>query len=351
MEESENISTRKTPWFRSCLMVLLLFLAFTGLMSIVTPLVLGIVVYKGFSDKTPKNLDDLPVDEFPVLTEVWSYGDKFTDSGKCSKIVRVAINGEVSLSSHSWESEEGSAAFALEAIRAATTDPDVNGILLEIDSPGGGITDSDIIYNALMEFKASATGRKVVVMMGDMCASGGYYIAAAADVVAAHPTTITGSIGVMMSAYNFRQLADRIGVKDVSVTSGENKNMLSPFHDLTEEQQAMLKGSIDEMYERFVSIVAEGRGLDVAEVKKFADGRIFTATEAQKLGLVDQIGYVQGAMDTIAAMLEYDEACFIRYERELTFKDLLHAKSILRLASQAKNLVKGETPRLKYSAF
>ena len=140
-----------------------------------------------------------------------------------------------------------SASAALRAIKRATHDPDVEGILLEVDSGGGGITASDILYESLQEFRDADTDRVVVAIFGDVAASGAYYISLAADHIIAHPTTITGSIGVLMQSINARQLGEKIGVHDVTIKSGKNKDILNPLQDLTEEQRALLQGIVDDL--------------------------------------------------------------------------------------------------------
>ncbi len=253
-------------------------------------------------------------DEAPYMVETWSSG-----SGDV-KVIRIPISGVIMLGESSWY--VGNANTALRAIRRATHDPDVDGLILEINSGGGGITDSDIIYKALCDFKASKEGRVVVTLMGDVAASGAYYIALASDIIMAHPTTLTGSIGVIMQAYNFKELASKIGVKDVTIKSGENKDFLNPFQDVKPEQREILQGVISTLHARFVSLVAENRKLPRETVKPLADGRVFLAEEALSYRLIDSIGYQQDAQRAIAKLLDTDTVKVFRYDEQVTLMDL-----------------------------
>ncbi|MBI5307272.1 MAG: signal peptide peptidase SppA, partial [Planctomycetes bacterium] len=204
----------------------------------------------------------------------------------------------------------------------AGKDTHVKAILLEIDSPGGGITASDIIYNNVIKFKTD-TRKKVVVYMQDVAASGGYYIASAADAIVAHPTTITGSIGVIMPLINVAGLINRYGIVDNSITSGDMKDIGSPLKQMTPEETAILKGIIDEMYMQFVTVVSTGRNMDVEAVKKIADGRVYTGKQAQANGLIDQLGYLEDAIEVTKKMAGITTASIVRYERPYGLADLL----------------------------
>ena len=285
------------------------------------------------------------IDEFPSFKEVWSCGDDEDDS---AKIVRIPLVGVIMLEEGRWGLKPGSALMALQSIQRATLDADVSGIILEIDSPGGGVTASDIIWNALQEFKEADTNRAVVVMMGDTCASGGYYVAAAADTIVAHPTTLTGSIGVLIESINLKELADRIGVKDVSITSGANKQILNPLRDMTDEQRKMLQDSVDALSKRFKALVAEGRDMPIEKVNEIADGRVFIAEEAIRLGLVDQIGYFPDALDAMAELIGNDSLHVIRYERKATLMDMLENEGIFGMNSSLRFIENASRTRLMY---
>ncbi len=260
-------------------------------------------------------------DEFPALNEVWAYGQGD------SKAVIVPIQGFIGLdeSGGLFGPTRGPGQLALMAIRRATRDPEVRAIILDVDSGGGGITASDVLYQALLDFRLYQEGRVVVAIFGDVAASGAYYVSLAADHILARPTSITGSIGVLMQTLNLRELGARIGVRDVTIKSGENKDLLNPLQELSESQRVMLQGIVDDLHTRFVGLVAERRGLPEADVRRLADGRIITAAQAVEAGLVDEIGYWDDALQAAADLLEADAVKAYRYEEAFSFYSLFRA--------------------------
>lgn len=168
------------------------------------------------------------------------------------------------------------------------------GILLYIDSPGGTVYESDELYLKLMEYKA-LTGRPIWAYFGSQACSGGYYIGMAADKIYANRNCWTGSIGVIVSLMNCKDLYEKLGIEEIDITSGENKAMGSAGLDLTEEQYDILQSLVDEAYEQFVEIICIGRDMDEATVKKLADGRIYSAKQALEQGLLDEIGSLEDA--------------------------------------------------------
>jgi protease IV len=260
-------------------------------------------------------------DEYPDMREVWSSG------GGHTKVVRIPLTGMIMLgeSDGFFGSMAGSAETALKSIRRATHDPEVKAIILSIDSGGGGMTASDIVYRALVRFKEEQDGRVVVAVFDDLAASGAYYVALAADHIIAHPTTITGSIGVLIQSFNMKKLGDKIGIDDVTIKSGANKDLLNPLGEVKAAQTNMLQGLVNEMYEQFVDLVAEQRDLPKDQVKAFADGSIFSATRALELGLIDQIGYWEDAEDETADLLNVDEVKVFTYEQKFSVSMLFKA--------------------------
>ena len=285
---------------------------------------------------------DVGEDEAPYMVETWSAGNGD------AKVIRIPISGLIMLGNDSWYT--GNANTALRSIRRATHDPEVEGLILEVNSGGGGITDSDIIYKAVLDFKAAQKGRVVVTIMGDVAASGAYYIALASDCILAHPTTLTGSIGVIMQSYNFKELAAKLGVQDVTIKSGANKDMLNPFQDVKPEQREMLQQVITAMYDRFVTLVVENRKLSKETVLPLADGRVFVADEAVRLKLIDGIGYGEDAQKKIAELLETDAVKVYRYDEQVTLMDLFSRPGIglnFNLSRFMQENVKG--PRLMFN--
>lgn len=249
------------------------------------------------------------------------------------KVLRIRISGPIMEGPQPRglfsAEEETSSSAALKRIRAATKDNSIAGILLEIDSPGGGVTASDVIYDALLCYKAADTNRFIAVYMGDMCCSGGYYIAAAADRIYAHPTTITGSIGVIMNGINIAGLAKKIGVSGVTIASGENKDILNPLKEVNPEHVELLKKPIEEMYERFLGIVAKGRGMPVEKVRPLADGRIFSANEAKRNGLVDEVFHEAGLRRELWRLAGGKDVKIVRYQSRRGLGRLLDLSFLL----------------------
>jgi len=199
-------------------------------------------------------------------------------------------------------------------LQKAAEDHNVRGIILRLDTPGGEVTASDIIYNEILRFK-KRTGKPVVALMMATAASGGYYIASACDAIIAHPSTITGSIGVISIFPNVEDLLSKVGVQVTIIKSGEMKDSGSSFHPLTEEAKAMFQRIVDEHYNKFLDTVEKGRSSKITRVKleEIADGRIFTAPEAQNLGLVDEIGYFNIAFQEVMKLAGISAAEVIAY--------------------------------------
>jgi len=225
---------------------------------------------------------------FLVLLAVLSHfqgGDKFALG---DKVAIIEVEGMIV-----------SAGKTIERLHAAEDDASVKAVVLRIDSPGGGVGPSQEIHDEVVKLVAT---KPVVVSMGSLCASGGYYIAAPASRIFANPGTITGSIGVIMEFTNIQDLLDKIGLKNRVVKSGKHKDIGSPVRAMTAEDEAILQGLIDDVHSQFVEAVATGRKLDVATVKPLADGRIFTGRQAQASGLVDELGNLQSAIAAAAEM-------------------------------------------------
>ncbi|GAB4389829.1 MAG: signal peptide peptidase SppA [Thermodesulfovibrionales bacterium] len=188
---------------------------------------------------------------------------------------------------------------AVEEIRDYADDPSIKGIVIRVDSPGGAVAPSQEIFE---EVTRAAEVKSVVVSMGSLAASGGYYISAPATRIVANPGTITGSIGVIMEIPNIQGLMDKLGIKTQVVKSGEHKDLASMFRELGPEERGILQGVLDDVHEQFISAVAEGRGMPVEVVKELADGRVFTGRQAKELGLVDELGNLQDAIDLSAEL-------------------------------------------------
>jgi protease IV len=201
-----------------------------------------------------------------------------------------------------------------ERLDAAAEDKNVKAVVLRINSPGGAVTASDIMYQDLVNFRQD-THKPVVACMMDVAASGGYYVAMGADRIYAHPTTVTGSIGVIMSLYNATGLFQLLGVKSDPIKSGPNKDIGNPGRPMTPEERDILQHVVMSFYDQFVHVVVKGRGLPEERVRALADGRIYTGLEAHKLGLVDQVGYLEDAIQAAMDMACLGDAAVIAYDK------------------------------------
>lgn len=206
--------------------------------------------------------------------------------------------------------------WLLETIEELKSDKSNKGIILKINSPGGSVYESDELYLAL---KSYGENKILVAYMENMAASGGYYISCAAERIYANRNTLTGSIGVISGqSIDLTGLFSNLGIKYTTITSGKNKNMGNVNEPLTKEQQDILQGISDEVYQQFTGIVSDERGLPLEDVIKIADGRIYTASQAQKLGLIDQIGTLEDVKQYIRDNYDpaYKNIQFIDFEYE-----------------------------------
>ena len=213
-----------------------------------------------------------------------------------------------------------------EELTKAAGDPKVRALVMRINSPGGTVTASDIIFRELQDFK-KARGVPVVASMMDVAASGGYYIALAADTIVAHPTTVTGSIGVIMISVNAEGLMQKIGVAAAAIKSGEHKDMGSPFRTLTPAERAIFQSVIDDFYRQFVTTLVDRRKIPEPAAAALADGRIYTAEQALGHKLVDRIGYVPDALEVARRAAGLDEARVIVYKRPREYRATYYART------------------------
>ncbi len=200
-------------------------------------------------------------------------------------------------------------------LAAVREDKSVKAVILRVDSPGGGVTASDIMFRQISRFREE-TEIPVYVSMQTLAASGGYYVSMAADQVYATPTTITGSIGVIGTFPEFRGLMDKIGVDFNAITSGKNKDAGAFYREMTDEDRALYQALIDDMYEQFLSVVGGNRtDLDAETLRELADGRVYTAHQAMDVGLIDGIAYLDEVIETIETDLGIDEPTVVLVKR------------------------------------
>jgi len=244
------------------------------------------------------------------------------------KILRIPVSGPIiSISGQGmgcfWGGHEDIVESIITALKKAKDDHKIKAIIFEVNSPGGGITECDQIHKEIQRFKGKRPEVPIIVSMGDMAASGGYYISAPANKIIARPTTLTGSIGVIAYFMNIEDLYQKIGLKDVVIKSGDKKDMGSVTREMTEEEKTLFQEMIDEMYQRFIRIIDEGRqNLNHEEIQKLADGRVYTGEQALKNGLVDELGDLEDSVATAKKLANLTEAKVVGYKKHRTFFDL-----------------------------
>ena len=302
-------------WIVIAVLAMLLFGSFMTNIGLTTVL---------FSGPASLGGNDRPVDEEPLFEEIWSYG--YGDT----KVVRIDLTGVIMRGRRErlFGYEPDMVESTLSQIRAATIDSNVKAILLEVDSPGGGVTPSDEIYAALEQFKVEDEERLIMVFIRDLGASGAYYAAMAGDYIMAEPTAIVGSVGVIMQTFNMKVLGEKIGLSSVTIASGKNKDMLNPLEAVDPQHMIMLQELVDGMQERFASIVENSRGL---ENRELLDGRVFSAAQAMEHNMIDGVGYLQDAIDKLTLLLDVKEIYLVRYYEERGFFDSLMASRMPQL--------------------
>ena len=229
-------------------------------------------------------------------------------------------------------------------LRKAEKDSEIKAVLLKINSSGGSATASDILYNEIVAYKQK-TRAKVVVAMMDVTASGGYYISLPADYILAHPTSITGSVGVLFLRPDVAGLMEKIGINVEVSKTGKNKDMGSPFRQATDEEKRIIQNMIDQLGERFLDRIAEHRQIDSQSLKEISTARIFLADDALKLGMVDRVGYISEAVSVAKKMAELPEnAKVIVYRRTEFPDDNLYNTSTSRYEGQGLSIVSLDLP-------
>jgi protease IV len=258
----------------------------------------------------------------PVL-----YQEEYVAGDGTDKIAVVPVEGTIASADDALGgaqptvTPEGLAA----ALRQAGQDPSVVAVVLEVNSPGGGVTASDQMHQSILDFREN-TNKPVVISMGDVAASGGYYISTAADRIVANETTLTGSLGVIFQFNNFAEAADKYGIKLVVIKSGKYKDLGNAFRDLKPEEREIFQSIVDESYSEFVDVISEGRGIPEDRVREIADGRVYSGTQAKELGLVDSFGDLDEAYAIAGRLAGTQDTLVVRYIQEPTLTDTLLAR-------------------------
>ncbi|HEX6593836.1 MAG TPA: signal peptide peptidase SppA [Bacillota bacterium] len=282
-----------------------------ALLGAIVLLLMSIIIQAGTTIATTdfEQLFDFEEVKESVIEE----GDAFEKIAVISLDGIILDNGSLSALSNTYNHQQ-----FLQMLDHAAEDDFVEGIILRVNTPGGGVVESAEIYDKIVDIQEEY-GKPIYVSMGNMAASGGYYVAAPADKIVAHDATVTGSIGVIMENMNYKELADKLGIDYNIIKSGEFKDIGSGVRDMTKEERKLLQAMIDEFYDDFVKAIANGREMDEERVRELGDGRIYTGKQAKEVELIDELGTLE---ETIAYMKEeYDlnDASVVQYEHMLNY--------------------------------
>ncbi|MBC7348765.1 MAG: signal peptide peptidase SppA [Candidatus Aminicenantes bacterium] len=262
------------------------------------------------------------------------------ESGAREKVLVIEVDGVISSESGGLFSREGNVVSSVyQRLEKAAADPLVKGVIVRLETPGGEVTSSDVLYHEIQRFRQKKNVPVVALMLG-VAASGGYYVASACDTIIAHPTTLTGSIGVIAVFPEVEGLMNKVGVKTAVVKSGAMKDAGSPFRGMSEEEKHLFQKIIDEHYEKFLQVVKARKenGPSLEDLRKIADGRVYTAQQALDLGLIDKIGYFESALKEVLTRAGLKEARAVAYTYYPKKQNNLYASSFLSPDSLTKAL-------------
>ena len=272
------------------------------------------------------------------------------DGASLNKVAQIRIDGVL----FAEDSRSGGNRLRIlkQQLALIKADSSVKGILLAVNSPGGGVSTSDLLFHEILAFK-ERTGLPVVAQIDGVGASGGYYVALAADEIYASPASITGSIGVIMQLFNLQGLMDKIGVGAETIKTGPMKDMGSPFHGLSAEDRAIFQQIIDSLHDRFVRLIVEHRKeLTREDVDKLADGRVFTAQQAADLKLIDGVQYPGYAFDRVKTLARIRDAKITGFILPIMASTLTVPSADLSLLRiDASSLAQALTPGFYYLWF
>ncbi|WP_338472083.1 signal peptide peptidase SppA [Niallia sp. XMNu-256] len=279
------------------------------------------------------------------------------DGNPSNKIAVLDINGTIQ------DTGEPTSLFStvsynhrafLKNLNHAKNDGSVKGIIIRVNTPGGGVVESAQIHDKIVEIQEEAK-KPVYISMGSMAASGGYYISAPAQKIYASPETLTGSLGVIMQGVNITGLAEKYGVKFETIKSGEFKDIMSSTREMTEEERTILQNMINNSYNGFVRVISEGRDIPEEEVRRIADGRVYDGRQAKEINLIDEFGYFEDVVDALKEDHKLGNAQVIKYTESFGFGSLfsmsargLLGQDDLELAGIMNLLTQSHSPRLMY---
>jgi protease-4 len=266
----------------------------------------------------------------PLVSPPMPLAEQVLEGDGAGKILLVDISGTISEQEKSGgllgQAAPSMVSLIRESLQKAEKDDRIVGLILRINSPGGTVTASDIIHHDIVEFRKRKQVPVLACIMG-VGASGGYYVAAAADEIIAHPTSVTGSIGVILMKFNVEGLMGKIGVEEQAVKSGDKKDIMSPFRRATPEEIKLGQEIIDQLYARFLDVIMArpGNRLSRDELRRLADGRVYTAGQALDGKLIDRVGYLDDVIASVRKLTKDDSARVVSYYRPGTYKGSIYA--------------------------
>ncbi|MFW6181943.1 MAG: signal peptide peptidase SppA [Spirochaetota bacterium] len=264
----------------------------------------------------------------PGYRKVYSERNTAVPQGKEDQVALVPLTGVIMEGTGGGGfpgGVEDPVSAVVDRLNIIRKDGQVKGVLLLMDSPGGGVTASDALAREVRLFREE-TGMPVVTLVNQLGASGGYYVAAATDAIVARPTALTGSIGVIVTTFNLSALLDRLDVRYLPIKSAPHKDALSPFKPVQEEEVAWMQEIVDGMLDRFIDTVVQGRpGLSRAQVEELADGMVYLSPRAEELGLIDQVGYFHEALALLSEKAGVRSPVLVEYLRQRTLGSVLGA--------------------------
>lgn len=312
--------------------------------------VINLLSTVAFSDAENAFTDMFAVTEEMFAEEIIEEGDMM------SKIAVLSINGVIQDTGDAesfFESPLYNHKTFMEQLDYVKEAKDVKAIILQVNSPGGGVVESAQIHDKIKEIQKEAK-KPIYVSMGSMAASGGYYVSAPADKIFASPETLTGSLGVIMQGVNYASLAEKYGVEFTTIKSGPYKDIMSPSRPMTEDEREILQSMIDNSYEGFVKVISEGRDMSVERVREIADGRIYDGRQAKQLNLIDGFGYLEDVIKNVRKDEKLGDSTVVRYTENMGFGSFfsMGAQKIMgkdaEMAGLMKVLSQPNSPRLMY---
>ena len=266
----------------------------------------------------------------PVMERERSLGETVVSGEGKDKILLMDVSGVISSKEKRgmlpFQKEVSIVSRVREELKKAANDERIKGLVIKINSPGGMVTASDIINREINKFKEEKR-MPVIACIVDLAASGGYYIAVSADTIMAHPTSVTGSIGAIALKFNAQGLMEKIGIENETITAGDKKDFLSPLRPMTKEEREIIQEMLNNLHERFMNVVAKGRkDLSLEQVRILADGRVFVAEKALEEKLIDEIGYLDDAIDLVKKRAGIDKAKVIVYHRPYSYENNIYSR-------------------------